>query len=164
MMMQILEASGKTPIHQPAHNEFNPKGYYEIEDHQASRILAEIVAGKYPNHCIKTLIPYIGNGIIELANHVVFMQRDYDELIRSTEKKFGFSPYKRKLQTLEVETKKRLVDRDIKFTMVNYNKILENPRQELSRIEFLLKDLKSAVKAVDQALYNCKREDGKEIL
>lgn len=163
MLMQILKASGVEPIHQPFYDKFNPRGYYEIDPKTSDRIHSEIVSGKYQNHCIKWLIPFWPeqgkNNIVDLGDNIIFLLRDYEEIIASTNEKFGFSPYKRRLQILERDAKNSLLEKGMKPIFLSYNEIIEDPKKGLWPIKFLLKgDWESAVKTVDSELYNWRSE------
>lgn len=154
MMMQILEAGGITPVrHYFNRDEFNERGYYEIDERQAGRVYGEITACQHPNSSVKVLLPFLKkNNLIDLADNVIFMQRDYDEIIHSTNRKFGRSPYKRGLQLLEKEAKEFLREKQIPVFFLNYNEVLEDPKRALQPIKFLLKEFDSACAAVDPEL------------
>lgn len=161
MMMQILQAADITPIHQPYYDEFNPRGYYEIDPRISERVHAEIVSGKYKKHCIKWLIPFWPeqgkNNIVDLGDNIIFLLRDYDEIIESTNKKYGFSPYKRKLQIMERDAKNQLLEKGLQPIFLNYNEIIEDPEKGLWRIRFLLRgNWEAALKVVDSELYRCR--------
>lgn len=155
MMMQILEAGGLEPIfhyHKP--DQYNERGYYEIEEKMAPRVYAEICEGQHPNSCVKILTPFLkNNDLIYLAKQVIFMQRNYDEIIASTEKSSGYSPFKRKLQILEKEAKEFLAGQRLAIFYLNYNEIIEDPKVALTPIKFLLKEFESACSAVEESLY-----------
>ena len=161
MMMQILEASGLNTIrHYFNRDEFNERGYYEIDENLAPRIYTEIASDQHPNSCVKVLIPFLKkNQIINLADNVIFMQRNYDEIIASTEKKFGRSPYKRRLQILEKEAKEFLAEQHIRPFFLNYNEIIEDPESALKPIKFLLKEFEAACAAVSPNLYKTRGQN-----
>jgi len=157
MMMQILEDGGIDPIyHYLNKDQHNENGYYEIDERRSERVYAEIIAGLYPDSCIKVLVPFIKkNKIIHLADRVIFIERDIYEVVDSTNKKWGYKPYNRALLKQLNEVKKFIDEQQIQSITLNYNEILDNPEQGLSPLKFFI-DIEKAVSVVEERLYKTK--------
>jgi hypothetical protein len=169
MMMQVLYLGGMKVAfdHKRKPDEHNPKGYFELE---GGKIINRLMAGtfpmeKYDGMVIKVTaygIKYLPRGF---KYKVIYMLRDLDEIMASMSKMIGeklSNEDKKAFERLNKYALKLIEDRDdIDYITVRYNKVIENPRKEIERInEFLggFLDVDSAVKAVDPSLYRNRKE------
>ena len=168
MMMQILEA-GKIPI---AHNksrkpdENNPKGYYELE---GGKVMSKLMENKFPMRKYRgKFIKITSYGLLCLPNltrkyTIIYMERDIEEIISSTEKMTGKKTRERmktikSLEKLEHKVKEEIISRvDCRLLILNYNNILEDPKGNVEMIlDYLeLKDtyIDDMVEIVNKKLY-----------
>ena len=168
MMMQILEA-GKIPIaHNKSRNpdENNPKGYYELE---GGKVISKLMENKFPMRKYRgKFIKITSYGLLCLPNltrkyTIIYMERDIDEIIKSTEKMTGKKTRERvktikSLEKLEHKVKEEIISRvDCRLLILNYNNILEDPKGNVEMIlDYLeLKDtyIDDMVEIVNKKLY-----------
>lgn len=171
MLMQILH-SGKIPVSfnesRPA-DYHNPKGYFELE---GGKIINKIMSSTFPFEKYRgSFIKITSYGLKYLPvgkYKIIYSERDIEEILDSMEKMIGKKDENReetkkyifKLNNLiKKEIKKR---KDIEFLIVNYNKILRNPKNNIVKIlDFLnlpYDYLQMMVEAVDSKLYSpCKK-------
>jgi len=168
MMMQILYLGGMKVAFDTKRkpDEHNPKGYFELE---GGKIINRLMDGsfpieKYDNMVIK--VTAYGLKFLPKGNYkIIYMLRDLDEIMASMSKMIGEKlgeEDKIAFDKLNRYALKLLEDRDdIEYITVRYDKVIENPRREIERInEFLggILDVDSAVKAVDPSLYRNRKE------
>ena len=166
MLMQILHA-GKIPVSfdgsRPT-DDHNPKGYFELE---GGKIINKLIAGsfsleKYRGSFIKITsygLKFIPNGKYK----IIYSERNIEEILDSMEKMIGKkeenrAETKKCLYKLNKLIKKEIKERkDIEFLIVNYNKVLTNPKNNIIKIlDFLnlnYDNLKKMIDAVDIKLY-----------
>ena len=166
MLMQILNA-GEIPIafdnSRPA-DEFNPKGYYELE---GGKIINKLIAKSFPIEKYKgkfIKITSYGLKFLPKAKYkIIYSERDFEEILESMEKMM------KKKDEDRVESKKNLVKlnnvikkkiqekKDLDVLFVNYNNTLKNPKNNIKKIlDFLslpYDNLDKMINAVDLKLY-----------
>jgi len=170
LLMQILNA-GELPIgsdqSRPA-DENNPKGYYELEGGKIINKLADksFPIEKYKGQIIK--VTAFGLQFLPLGRYkIIYSERNIEEILDSMEKMMGKKDEDRNA-TRDAFTKlnrmaKRLaMDReDIDVVFVNYNKIIQDPAEDVGKIvrflglpETFLEKMSSVV---DTSLYRQRR-------
>ena len=172
MLMQILHAGGipcAFDNSRPA-DEFNPKGYYELE---GGKIINKLIEKNFPIKKYKgRFIKITSYGLKFLPKgkyKIIYSERDFDEILDSMERMM------KKKEKNRVESKKNLIklnnmikkeiqekkETDVLF--VNYNNILKNPKQNIKKIlDFLnlpYNNLDKMVKAVDINLYQPRKSN-----
>ena len=146
MMMRIFEQSGCKVIHDRSlywADKHNPNGYYELRD--ISKI-------KDIEGTIKVASQHIRK--IKSNNRIIHIERDFKEIMMSMESAYREQPNEVEWKKHIKRVKTYLKDRNV--TYLNYNKILNNPKKELTKIKDLLSDFKEACHAVDSKLYRNK--------
>ncbi len=166
MLMQIL-GRGNIPLlfdEKRKADEHNPRGYYEVEGGKIINLLQE-----NPDYVNK----FKGKGFVKITAYgllflpkskyrIIFIERDMEEVLNSMEKMRKGETLERgeireSLTHLLNHVKKLLAQRaDIEVLYVNYNRILQNPSQEIKRIgDFLGEefDTEGAVSGVNERLY-----------
>lgn len=153
MMIQILQASKIIPIFDFLNcDEHNEMGYYEIDENQEERHLAKMQQDR--EYCVKVLSPLLEKSrFLPHATRVIFIKRNIDEVIDSTNKKTGYKPYKRKLLNIDRDARVLVEKQKIPLYAVNYNDILSSPIQGLANIRFLLNDFEKSCSISDKRLY-----------
>jgi len=166
MLMQMLDGGGIPLVfdekRKPDDN--NPKGYYELAGGKIINLLQE--NPDYVNEFKgKGFVKITAYGMLFLPKgkyRIIFIERDMEEVLDSMEKmKKGEDlvrgEIKESLTRLLNHVKKLLASReDMDVLHVNYNRILRNPSQEISRIgEFLGEEfnVEGAVSRVNETLY-----------
>lgn len=169
MMMQALKAGGLTPSFNDMRNRMNKqfgdkdylpngKGFYELSRKQYSE-------PDFPNAHQGKLIKCLYGGItkIQAGNYcIVYMMRDFEEIRQSYEAFFGTAPglneqeHKVTMATTIGILRQRL---DINLTVLNYRDVIENPVQELQKLEHWEINVAEAAKVVDPELLRFKIED-----
>jgi len=153
MMMRILEKGGLKIIDDGfGKNEANPNGFYEVFNQKTA---PQWRLNPADGDAVKIPAPWIlktcGND-----HTVIFMEREPSEIIASMRKLFD--PTLWFLTNLLSVMRLWLMNRH--HVVINYNKVLEDPRKELSKIKGMLPDFEEAIKVVDQKLYrNRKKEE-----
>jgi len=171
-MMQILE-SGGIPLcidNSRPPDENNPKGYYETFSGKIiSKILAKSVNLKeYKGKFIK--ITSYGLQFLPPGDYkIIYMERDLTEVLKSmeimTKNKFedfqkGLRIFGRFNDKIKDELGKRM---DVDYLIVNYNRLLKNPLNEINKInEFLgikpsIETIGDMVSTVDKSLYRVRK-------
>ena len=170
MMMSALEAGGMTLVIDGIRNpdDDNPKGYYEYER-----------VKKLPQGEADWLKSYQGKGIkiiSALLTHlpedyryqVIFMERDIDEILASQQRMLERSGKEEENSVSEAVMRQSYIDHldDVKSWLsekewiqtiyVSYNKILQNPENEMEKVAAFLNlelDVQRMVEIVDPGLY-----------
>jgi hypothetical protein len=170
MLMQIIHAGG-LPISyddsRPA-DENNPKGYYELE---GGKIISKLIDGKFQfkDHKAKFIkITAFGLKYLPPGNYkIIYSERNIEEILDSMEKMIGQKDNNReetkmsfiKLNNIIKQYTREREDMDV--LLVNYNKIISNPKENIERIvEFLglSNDVQDKmINAVDNKLYRQRR-------
>ena len=165
LMMQILEDAGFNLSYDGSRkpDEHNPNGYYELED---GKIILELTnnninLNKYKNKVIKITaygIPLISG----MRYKVIYMERNIEEVADSQRKMISsrypmYTPVEEDillLSKLNATTKRYMNDNDIEYVVINYNKLITNPIQEIRKLSnFLGKDISDSVRVIDKKLY-----------
>ena len=168
LMMQILQSIGIRIFtdNQRRPDTSNPKGYFEHElvktiENDSSWITD--AKGK----AIKIVSPLLIYLPKDYNYKVIFMNRDFNELILSQEKMLTISAMRNSKN--DIENLKHIFDKDInqaknwtkenpkcKFVEISFAKLIENPKSEITKINEFLEinaDLKDAIKIIDKSLY-----------
>jgi hypothetical protein len=171
MLMQILKAGGVTigfDESRPA-DENNPKGYYELE---GGKIINKLIDGTFPLSVFKgkfIKITAFGLKFLPQGSYkIIYSERNIEEIMDSMEKMMQKKDEERettKAAFLKLNNmiKEILQNReDIEVLMVNYNKILSEPDEDIKRIiKFLSlpqEKHEKMIKAVDNRLYRQRRK------
>lgn len=170
MLMQMLDAAGLPIGYDTTRppDENNPKGYYELE---GGKIINKLIEGsfdidQYKGKFIK--ITAFGLKFLPAGKYkIVYSERNIEEIMDSMEKMIGRKDEKReqtkqsflKLNNMIKENIRSREYTDVLF--VNYNQILSNPDEEVSRIiDFLdisYETKKEMIAVVDKRLYRQRR-------
>jgi len=166
MLMQILRSGGiptSFDDSRPA-DESNPKGYYELE---GGKIINKLRGGSFPlkDHRGKFIkitaygLKYLPPGKYK----IIYSERNIEEILDSMEKMIGEKDSSREetktsFIKLNDTIKQYFEEReDMDILLVNYNNIISNPKENISRIiDFLgLPDalLDKMISAVDNKLH-----------
>lgn len=170
MMMQILRAGGIRTSFDDSRlpDQNNPKGYYELE---GGKIINKLMDGSFPlNRYRGKFIKITAYGLkfLPLGKYkIIYSERNIEEILDSMEKMIGKEDSNReetretfiKLNTI---VKKYIQEReDMDVLLVNYNNILSNPKNNISKIlDFLEMPndiLAQMIDAVDNKLYRQRR-------
>jgi len=171
LMMQILQSMGIELLidnkRQP--DKSNPKGYFEYD-------LVKMIENDstWINSAKGKAIKIVSPLLIYLpANYkykIIFMERDFDEIIQSQERMLSeINPANSKV---EPEILKRIFVKDSKkakawikgqsnseYLSISHSKLLKNPKSEIEKIKTFLKisaDLEPAIKVIDKKLYRAR--------
>jgi len=174
LMMQMLEAGGFPVVYDNSRkaDDNNPKGYYEIKK---GKIINELEKysldfNKYDGKCIK--ITSYGLGYIPNGKYmIIYMERNIDEILDSTQKMIGKKISNRKklkksLIKLNKSTLDELTSRtDIEYIVINYNELMEDPDPLIYKIyKFLGEiDIDKAKLAIHKHLYRNRMKKRKEV-
>jgi len=170
MLMQILN-SGNIPVafddSRPADNN-NIKGYYELE---GGKIINKLIDGSFPlNEDRGKFIKITAYGLKYLPPgkyKIIYSERNIEEILDSMEKMIGEKDNNReetktsfiKLNNIIKQYFEERDDMDV--LLLNYNNIISNPKENISKIiDFLgLSDsiLDKMISAVDNKLYRQRR-------
>jgi len=170
LMMQILRAGGiptSFDDSRPA-DENNPKGYYELE---GGKIIDKLMDGSFPlDRCQGEFIKITAYGLKYLPPgryKIIYSERNIEEILDSMEKMIGKKDSNReetkqsfiKLNNL---IKKHIQEReDMDVLLVNYNNVISNPKNNISKILNFLDIsndiLNQMINAVDNKLYRQRR-------
>jgi hypothetical protein len=163
MMMQILYFGGMKVAFDEKRkpDEHNPKGYFELE---GGKIITRLMEGTFPIKKYDGMVIKVtayGLKFLPPGNYkVIYMLRDLDEIMASMSKMIGeemTEEDKRVFDKLNRYALKLLDEReDMDYITVRYDRVIENPRREIERVnEFLggVLNVDSAVEAVDPSLY-----------
>ena len=172
MLMQILYAGG-VPVSfddsRPS-DQSNPKGYYELA---GGKIINKLIDGTFPLEDYKgkfVKITAYGLKYLPEGNYmVIYSERNIEEILDSMEKMAGIKDKNRE-ETREAfiklnrMIKKQITSRnDTEVLLVNYNKILSNPRESIKNIQDFIglseNVIYKMIKVVDDKLYRQKIKD-----
>ena len=157
-MMRGLTKGGLVPIAEINNSsDANPNGIYE-----------PIGIGQNPDwrmdetqgDCIKIVVPFILR--VTKPCTIIFMVRDFDEIITSVSKLNGEEGKERKVAKWAYHCLLNIVQKylsDKKVIYVDYNKVMENPKKELEKIKHLVPYFDKLVDSVDPKLYRNKKEE-----
>ncbi len=169
MMMQILYLGGMKVAfdNKRKPDEHNPRGYFELE---GGKIINRLMKGEFPMEKYEGMVIKItAFGLRYLPRgfkyKIIYMRRDMEEIFASMEKMSG-KPLSEEEKIAFVKLNEYALSllehrRDVDYITVWYNKVIENPRREIERVnDFLggILDVDSAVKAVDPSLYRSRVE------
>ncbi len=171
MLMQILHAGGvpmafDNSTRPPDEN--NPKGYFELE---GGKIINKLMEENFPLEAFKgQFIKITAYGLKFLPPgryRVIYSERDIEEILDSMEKMARIDDTNRG-DTRDVFVKLNTVMKDIilkredmAVLLVNYNKILKDPKDSIQEIHDFLDSsdfrVDQMVRCVDQKLYRKRR-------
>jgi len=172
MIMQILH-SGSIPTafddSRPA-DENNIKGYYELE---GGKIISKLISKQFPIENYKgNFIKITAYGLKYLppGNYkIIYTERHIEETLDSIEKmikgkEFNRDETRESILKLDKMIKNEIINRDdISVLFVNYNKILDNPKENILEIlNFLnlpLDNLEKMVNTIDLKIYHNRRKN-----
>ncbi|MHA1812879.1 MAG: sulfotransferase domain-containing protein [Candidatus Thorarchaeota archaeon] len=164
LMMQILEAGG-VPVAYDASSRpadlHNPRGYYELD---GGKIIRRLMDGNFdPSEYDGVFIKVTAYGIKWLPEsmyRIVYMLRDIEEVLDSTERMVG---------RVDREKEKHLLDKlnrftlqlmderdDIKYVTVSYNDLVIDPVPCIRLVSDLIEhdiDVGKAASVIDLSLY-----------
>jgi len=166
MIMQILNAGGIPTGFDDARpsDENNPKGYYELE---GGKIINRLINKTFPFEQYKgefIKITCYGLKFLPKAKYkIIYSERNIEEILDSMEKMMGKKDEKRD-ETKEIFIKlnnmiKKIIQEreDIDYIIVNYNEILNNPKENIKKIHKYLEmpeeSLEKMINIVDKKLY-----------
>jgi len=171
MLMQILH-NGEYPVaadkKRPA-DENNPKGYFELE---GGKIINKLMQKQFPFDKYKgEIIKITAYGLKYLPNgnyNIIYSERNIEEILDSMEKMAQITDENRNetkdvFLKLNSFIKQQITARlDCNVLFVNYNEILQDPKEHVKDIyEFLDQqkaNLTSMIKTVDKELYRNRKE------
>ena len=172
MLMQILHA-GEVPVSfddSRLSDQSNPKGYYELA---GGKIINKLMDGTFPLDDYKgksVKITAYGLKYLPKGNYrIIYSERNIEEILDSMEKMAGIKDKNRE-ETREAfiklnrMIKKQITSRDdMEVLLVNYNKILSNPREDIKKIQEFLglpeNVIDKMIKVVDDKLYRQRIKD-----
>lgn len=172
MLMQILNA-GNIPTafdnSRPA-DENNIKGYYELE---GGKIINKLIRNEFPIHKYKgNFIKITAYGLKFLPSgkyKIIYTERNIEETLDSIEKMIGKKDTNREetrnnIIKLNNTIKNEILGRnDIHVLFVNYNNILEHPKDNIIKILNFLNlpedHLKKMIDTVDLTIYHHRRKN-----
>ena len=172
MLMQILHAGGVPVSFDDSRlsDQSNPKGYYELA---GGKIINKLMDGTFPLEDYKgksVKITAYGLKYLPKGNYrIIYSERNIEEILDSMEKMAGIKDKNRE-ETREAfiklnrMIKKQITSRDdMEVLLVNYNKILSNPRKDIKKIQEFLglpEDvIDKMIKVVDDKLYRQRIKD-----
>ena len=170
MMMQIILAGGAPTASDDSRppDESNPKGYYELE---GGKIINKLIDGSFPlkDHRARFIkITAFGLKYLPPGKYkIIYSERNIEEILDSMEKMIGEKDSNReetKMSFIKLNdmTKQYIQEReDMDVLLINYNKIISNPKENISKIINFLDlsndILEKMVSAVDNKLYRQRR-------
>ena len=172
MLMQILNA-GNIPTtfdnSRPA-DDNNIKGYYELE---GGKIINKLIGNEFPLHKYKgNFIKITAYGLKFLPPgkyKIIYTERNIEETLDSIEKIIGKKDINREetrnnIIKLNNTIKNEILGRnDIHVLFVNFNNILEHPKDNIIKILNFLNlpedHLKKMIDAVDLTIYHHRRKN-----
>ena len=172
MLMQILHAGGVPVSFDDSRlsDQSNPKGYYELA---GGKIINKLMDGTFPLEDYKgkfVKITAYGLKYLPKGNYrIIYSERNIEEILDSMEKMAGIKDKNREetgdaFIKLNRMIKKQITSRDdMEVLLVNYNKILSNPRENIKKIQGFLglpEDvIDKMIKVVDDKLYRQRIKD-----
>jgi len=172
MLMQILHA-GNIPTafddSRPA-DDNNIKGYYELE---GGKIINKLIKNEFPLHEFRgNFIKITAYGLKFLPPgkyKIIYTERDVEETLDSIQKMIGEKEFNREeakenIIKLSKLIKNEILERnDIQVLFVNYNDILENPRNNIIKILNFLNlpqdYLQKMINTIDLKIYHHRRKN-----
>ncbi len=169
--MQILHAGGVPMAFDNSTrppDESNPKGYFELE---GGKIINKLMEETFPFEKFKgQFIKITAYGLKFLPSgfyRVIYSERNIEEILDSMEKMARIED-KNRSDTRDVFVKLNTVIKDLilkredmDVLLVNYNKILTNPKDSIQKIHDFLDfsdlSIEQMVRCVDQKLYRKRR-------
>ncbi len=168
LMMQLINRAN-IPILSDGKRESdisNPEGYYELE--AVKGIVADnSFLKEAPGKAVKIVAPLPMYLDLKLKYKVVFMRREMDEILRSQEKMLQKDQIseREKFRTIyEFHLKKTyrfLLENDIPFIDVNYNRLMVDSEKELEKFKDFLNlnaSLQELLEVVRPDLYRNRNE------
>jgi len=172
MLMQILHA-GEVPVSfddSRLSDQSNPKGYYELA---GGKIINKLIDGTFPLEDYRgksVKITAYGLKYLPKGNYrIIYSERNIEEILDSMEKMAGIKDKNREetreaFIKLNLMIKKQITSRDdMEVLLVNYNKILSNPREDIKKIQEFLElpedVIDKMIKVVDDKLYRQRIKD-----
>ncbi len=172
MIMQILNAGGIPTGFDDARpsDEDNPKGYYELE---GGKIINRLINKTFPFEQYKgefIKITCYGLKFLPKAKYkIIYSERNIEEILGSMEKMMGKKDEKRD-ETKEFFIKlnnmiKKIIQEreDVDYIIVNYNEILNNPKENIKKIHKYLEmpeeSLEKMINIVDKKLYRNRKSN-----
>ena len=172
MLMQILHAGGVPVSFDDSRlsDRSNPKGYYELA---GGKIINKLMDGTFPLEDYRgksVKITAYGLKYLPKGNYrIIYSERNIEEILDSMEKMAGIKDKNREetreaFIKLNLMIKKQITSRDdMEVLLVNYNKILSNPREDIKKIQEFLglpEDvIDKMIKVVDDKLYRQRIKD-----
>ncbi|UCF49160.1 MAG: sulfotransferase domain-containing protein [Thermoplasmatales archaeon] len=172
MLMQILHA-GSIPItfddSRPADNH-NIKGYYELE---GGKIINKLISKEFPFNKFKgSFIKITAYGLKYLPPgeyKIIYTERNIEETLDSIEKMIEKKEINREETRDNINKLNNLIKNeiqgrtDIHVLFVNYNKILENPKENIVKILNFLNlpddNLQKMIDTIDLKIYHNRRKN-----
>jgi hypothetical protein len=172
MLMQILHA-GSIPTafddSRPA-DENNVKGYYELE---GGKVISKLISKQFPIENYKgNFIKITAYGLKYLPPgdyKIIYTERHIEETLDSIKKmikgnEFNRDETRESLLKLDMMIKNEIKNRDdIQVLFVNYNKILENPKENILEILKFLNlttdNLEEMIGSIDLKIYHNRRKN-----
>ena len=171
MLMQILDAGGIPSEFDQASrppDDDNPRGYFELE---GGKIINKLMNNEFPFEPYKgkfIKITAYGLKFLPKGNYkIIYSERNIEEILDSMEKMAKIHDDNRddtrivftKLNAMIKEKIKEREDTEVLF--VNYNEIVANPTENVTKIYDFLDstefDLDGMIAAVDKSLYRKRR-------
>jgi hypothetical protein len=172
MLMQILDAGGvPSDFDQDSRppDDDNPRGYFELE---GGKIINKLMNEEFSFEPYKgTFIKITAYGLKFLPKgdyKIIYSQRNIEEILDSMEKMAKIQDENRedtriaftKLNDMIMSQIREREDIDVLF--VNYNEIMSNPAENVTKIYDFLDstefDLEKMIAAVDNSLYRWRRQ------
>jgi tetratricopeptide (TPR) repeat protein len=166
MMMQMLAAGGMEIYtdDQRQSDENNPKGYFEAEDVKRLAADASFLTGA-TDKAVKIVAPLLKFLPNDFEYHIVFMERELEEVLRSQQKMLGkegvFNPsvmeaFRKELEKVEAWA---IAQPNVKMLRVPYAETVEKPLEAAHKVADFLPypvDAEKMAGMVSPALYRNK--------
>ncbi len=156
LMMQVLEAANVPVIYdnERSPDENNPRGYYEL---YGGNIIGQLANGLALTPFEGAFIKITSWGLQYLPEgdyKIIYMMRDYDEIILSSQKMGDNSSSRHLLLSIDNFILGLLDKRNIEYLKVNYNELIERSSKTIANVgEFLGRDISKGMDATDKSLY-----------
>jgi hypothetical protein len=172
MLMQILN-SGNIPIafdNSRTADDNNIKGYYELE---GGKIINKLMSNEFPlNKYRGNFIKITAYGLKFLPEgkyKIIYTERDIEETLDSIKKMIKGNDFNREetrnniIKLDKIIKNEILVRKDIHVLFVNYNDILQNPKDNIIKILNFLNlpnnNLQKMIDTVDLKIYHHRRKN-----
>ena len=172
MLMQILHAGGVPVSFDDSRlsDQSNPKGYYELA---GGKIINRLMDGTFPLEDYRgkfVKITAYGLKYLPKGNYrIIYSERHIEEILDSMEKMAGIKDKNREKTRetfikLNLMIKNQIISRDdTEVLLVNYNRILTNPREDIKKIRVFLglpeNVIGKMIQVVDDNLYRQRIKD-----